>query len=76
MSEKNKNAIMIILKKYKENMLTDEEVCTLLESMLVETQNTYRDIIPYPIEPRPWIEPQPWIVSNGTYYQTSTSAIK
>lgn len=70
MSEKNKNAIMIILKKYKENMLTDEEVCTLLDSILVETQNTYRDIIPHPIEP------QPWIVSNKPYCQTSTFAIK
>lgn len=72
MTQDLKNSLKIILSAYKEDKFTEEEVFTLLDSM-INTNNSGGSIItyPYPVYPT-----YPW-ESNPTYelkpYVTTTT---
>ena len=58
MKENVKESLMIILKKYKENKLNEEEVLTLIETIIGDKET---NTITYPISisDNPWQNPQP-----------------
>lgn len=49
MSENLKNTLTIILKCYKEDNMNDEEVLTILDSLLRQNNNNGSTVITYPI---------------------------
>ena len=59
MTENIKRSLMIILKGYKENKFDEEEVLTLIETII---ENNGTNTITYPINTPgiPWQDPQPW----------------
>ena len=77
MKEKVKDSLMIILKGYKENKFNEEEVLTLIETII---DNNGTNTITYPISTPsiPWQNPQPlnptW--TNPPYTVTCSEAAK
>ena len=69
-TEALKDSIKIILNLYKEDKMSQEEVITLLETMVNKNNEIiYPSTIPYNPPTRwPWNEPfyQPWIVTCTT----------
>lgn len=68
MTQDLKNSLMIILKAYKEDKFTEDEVSTLLESFIDTKIVSY----PYPVYPS---TPTPWEITYKDLkpYCTSTS---
>jgi hypothetical protein len=79
MTQELKNSLKIILNAYKEDKFTEEEVFTLLDSMI--NTNSYGSSIisyPYPVYPtypsHPWESPITW--KYEPYCTTSTNTLE
>lgn len=60
MTENIKNSLKIILKGYKESSITEEEVLTLMET-IIDTNKGNTITYPISIPTNPWqTTPQPW----------------
>lgn len=76
MKENVKESLMIILKKYKENKLNEEEVLTLIETII---GNKETNTITYPISipDNPWQNPQPLSpIYTQPFNTTCSEAVK
>lgn len=77
MKENVKESLMIILKGYKENKFNEEEVLTLIDTII---DNNGTNTITYPLSTPgiPWQNPQPlsptW--TNPPYTVTCSEAVK
>ena len=69
-----KDSLKIILASYKEEKLTEEEVFTLLDSIISNSSNNGSQIITYPVYPNypnyPWVTEPVWKYEPN--YTTST----
>lgn len=76
MSENLKNTLTIILKCYKEDKMSDEEVLTILDSLLCQNNNNGSTVITYPINvpstPNWWdtIRYQPYCTNSTAMYES------
>lgn len=78
MEEKTKESIKIILNLFKNDRIIEDEVITLLESILDGEKRTYYPIT-VPCDPQPCRNPwdnQPWYIGDPyckEYYTTTTT---
>ena len=74
MTQDLKNSLKIILSAYKEGKFTEEEVFTLLDTM-INTNNSGSSIIsyPYPVYPtNPWETGPTWNLKPYVTFTTNT----
>lgn len=75
MKENVKESLLIILKGYKENKFNDEEVLTLIET-IIDNNGTTITTYPIGIPDIPWQKPQPLTPTWWTNSPTCSEAAK